>query len=140
MQVFIDYLVELNWIAVFVAAFVAFLSGAFWYSKPVLGSQWQKAVGLSDKKIKEANMTDIMVTSLITIVISAVAMGLLIKVLVLSEIYQGALFGVMVAVGLLGTNKLMQVKFERRPMTYWYITLGADILALSLMGAILAAW
>jgi len=60
--------------------------------------------------------------------------------LVLTDIVQGALFGSMVAVGLLGANKLMQIKFERRPMTYWYITLGADIVVFSLMGAILAIW
>jgi hypothetical protein len=140
MQVFIDYLMELNWIAVFVATFVAFLSGAIWYSKPLFGKQWQNSVGLSDKKIKNANMTNIMAVSVITILISAVAMGVLIKVLVLTDATQGALFGAMVAIGLIGSNKLMQVKFEHRPINYWYISLGADILALSLMGAILAIW
>jgi hypothetical protein len=140
MQVFIDYLGELNWLAVFVAAFVAFLSGAVWYSKPLLGSQWQKAVGLSDKKIKEANMTNVMITSLLTVVVSAVALGLLIEVLVLTTFYQGALFGAMVAVGVLGANKLMQTKFEQRPLVYWAITLGADVVALSLMGGVLAVW
>jgi hypothetical protein len=140
MQVFIDYLSELNWLAVLVAAFVAFLSGALWYSKPLLGSQWQKAVGLSDKKIKEGSMTKVMTISLLTVVVSAVAMGLLIKVLVLTSFYQGALFGIMVAIGILGANKLMQTKFEQRPLIYWAISLGADIVAFSLIGGILAVW
>lgn len=140
MQVFIDYLGELNWLAVFGAAFVAFLSSALWYSKPLFGSRWQKAVGLSDKKIKEANTTNVMIISLLTVFVSAAAMGLLVKVLVLTTIYQGALFGAMVAVGILGANKLMQSKFEQRPLTYWAITLGADIVALSLIGGILAVW
>lgn len=140
MQVFIDYLGELNWLAVFVATLAAFLSGAIWYSKPFLGSQWQKAVGLSDKKIKEANMTKVMITSLVAVAVTAIAMGLLIEVLVLTNFYQGALFGAMIAIGILGANKLMQVKFERRPAIYWFITLGADVVALSLMGGLLAVW
>jgi uncharacterized membrane protein YbaN (DUF454 family) len=140
MQVFIDYIGELNWLAVFVAAFVAFLSGAIWYSNILFGKKWQKAVGLTDKEIKNANMTEVMGVSAVTVIVSAVAIGLLVKVLVLTDVYQGALFGAMVAVGILGTNKLMQVKFERRPMTYWYITLGADIIALSIMGAVLSVW
>lgn len=140
MQVFIDYLGELNWLAVIVASFVAFLSGAVWYSKPLFGPQWQKAVGLNDKKIKQANMAKIMIPSFVSIIITAVAIGLLIKVLVLTTFFQGMLFGVMVAVGILGTNKFMQTKFEQRPLVYWVITIGADIVALALMGGILAVW
>jgi uncharacterized protein YneF (UPF0154 family) len=140
MQVFIDYLGELNWLAVVVAALVAFITGAIWYSKPLFGKQWQKSVRLTDKEIKNANMTEVMGISAATVLVSAIAIGLLVKVLVLTDVYQGALFGAMVAIGILGTNKLMQVKFERRPMSYWYITLGADIVALSAMGAILAVW
>ncbi len=140
MQVFIDYIGELNWIAVFVAALLAFISGAIWYSKPLFGKKWQKTVGLSDKQINSGNMFEIMGMSAIGVLVSAVAVGLLVQVLVLTSLVQGALLGTMLAIGILGANKLMQVKFERRPMTYWYITLGADIIALSIMGAVLAAW
>lgn len=140
MEVFVDYLGELNWLAVFVAAIVAFVSGAIWYSKPLFGKKWQKSVSLSDKQVNSGNMGEIMGMSAVGVIVSSVAVGLLVEVLVLTTVVQGALLGTMVAVGILGANKLMQVKFERRPMTYWYITLGADIVALSLMGAILAAW
>lgn len=140
MEVFVDYLGELNWLAVIAASFVAFLSGAIWYSKPLFGKKWQKSVGLSDKQVNSGNMGEIMGVSIAGIAVSAVAIGLLVKVLVLTTVVQGALFGFMVAVGILGANKLMQVKFERRPINYWYITLGGDIVALSLMGAILAVW
>ena len=140
MEVFIDYLGELNWLAVIVSALVAFISGAIWYSKPLFGKKWQKAVGLSDKQVNSGNMGEIMGMSAVGVIVSAVAIGLIVKVLVLTTAVQGALLGTMVAVGILGANKLMQVKFERRPMTYWFINLGADIVALSLMGAILASW
>ena len=140
MEVFIDYLGELNWLAIIVASLVAFLSGIAWYSKSLFGSRWQKTVGLSDKQINSGNMTEIMIISAVGVFITTVAIGLLVDVLVLTTVVQGALLGTMVAVGILGANKLMQVKFEQRPITYWYITLGGDIVALSLLGSILAVW
>ena len=140
MEVFIDYLGELNWLAIIVASLVAFLSGAVWYSKSLFGNKWKKTVGLSDKQVNSGNMSEIIIISAVGVFITTVAIGLLVDVLVLTTVVQGALLGTMVAVGILGANKLMQVKFEQRPITYWYITLGGDIVALSLMSAILAVW
>lgn len=143
MQLFIDYLGELNVLAVLVAAIAAFMSGAIWYSKPVLAYQWGKEIGFSKKKMDEGSkdgMGKVMGLSFLSTLVTAVAMGLLVKVLVLNELYQGALFGAMVAVGLLGMNKLMMSQFEQRSLKYWLIVLGGDIFALSVMGAILAVW
>lgn len=140
MEVFVDYLQELNWFAVFFAALVAFITGAIWYAEGLFGKRWKKEVGLTDNKIKQANMTKLFGVSFITIVITAIAIGILVQVLVLESAWQGALFGVMLAVGILGANKLMQVEFEQRSNTYWYIVLGADIVAFAAMGAILAVW
>lgn len=143
MQVFYDYLGELNVLAVLAAAIAAFISGAIWYSKPLFAYKWGSEVGFSKKKMDEGpseNLPQIMGVSFITVLVSAVAMGLLIKVLVLDEIYQGVLFGTMVAVGLVGMNKLMMSLYEKRSYTYWLIVLGGDIVAFSVMGAILSAW
>ena len=42
---------SVNWLAVVVAAVVAFVVGAIWYT--VFAKPWQKGVGLSDKDLKE---------------------------------------------------------------------------------------
>jgi hypothetical protein len=140
MQVFLDYIVELNWLAVVAAALAAFISGAVWYSKNVFGKQWQKAVGLTDKEIKGAKYSDILALALLANIVLAIAMAMLVQVLVLDSAYQGILLGIMVAVGLIGAHMFMQVNFERRPLYYWFIELGAAILSLSIMGGILAVW
>ena len=140
MEVFVDYLGELNWFAVIVAAFVAFITGAIWYADGLFGKRWKKEVKLTDNKIKQANMSRLFVVSFLTIVVTAIAIGVLVQVLVLTTALQGALFGVMLAIGVLGANKLMQVEFEQRSNVYWYIVLGADIVAFAAMGAILAVW
>jgi hypothetical protein len=139
-QVFVDYLNEVNWLAVFVAALVAFFIGSIWYAKQVFGNKWQKEVGLTKKDIEKSNMTKVLTISFVTILISAVALSVLIKVLVLDTVTQGALLGIMLAVGIIATNKLMQVQYELRSWNYWFIVVGYDVVAYAVMGAILAVW
>lgn len=143
MEVFFDYLAEINLLAVLVAALAAFFSGALWYSRPVFAYQWGKEIGFSKKKIDEGpkdGMSKAMTLSFLSTLVSAVAVSMLVDVLVLTEFFQGALFGAMLAVGILGMNKLMTAQFEQRSLTYWYIVVGGDIFALAAMGGILAVW
>jgi hypothetical protein len=140
MQVLMDYINELNWIAVLVASLAAFASGAIWYSEAVFGKAWMKAVGLTRKDTEKANMPQTMGLSFVATIISAVSIGVLVQVLDLTTALQGASFGIMVAVGILSTNKLMMAQFEMRSIGYSVLTLGGDVVALGIMGAILAVW
>jgi len=47
---------DINFLAVLVAALVPMVIGFIWYNPKVLGTAWQKETGLSDEKIKGANM------------------------------------------------------------------------------------
>lgn len=140
MQVFIDYLADLNWLAVVLAVLAAFASSAIWYAQGIFGKQWQKEVGLSEKELKKVNYPDTLAYSMLATLVLTIAMALLIRLLVLDTLYQGVLFGIMVAVGIIGSHMFIQVKFEQRTLTYWLIELGAAILSLSIVGAILAVW
>jgi hypothetical protein len=42
---------EVNYLAVFLAALSAFALGAIWYAPPVLGRKWQTLAGLSDDQL-----------------------------------------------------------------------------------------
>lgn len=138
METLFDYIQDINVWGVLLAAVAAFVSGAVWYSNGLFGKPWMKAVGLTKKKVRQANMSKIMSVSFVSTIVTASAMDILTNVLVLDEWFQGALFGTLIAVGFLGMNKLMMVNFEQRSKVYWKIVLGADILALGLMGAITA--
>ena len=46
---------EVNWLAIILAALSGFLVGGIWYG-PVMGKKWMGAVGLSGEQIKQANM------------------------------------------------------------------------------------
>lgn len=140
MQVLLDYVQELNLVAVLVAALAAFATGAIYYADAVMGKTWMKEVGLTKKDTDNSNMPRVMGLSFTATVISAVAVGVLVQVLDLTTALQGASFGIMIAVGLLATNKLMMAQFEQRSLKYSVVCLGGDVIALGIMGAILAVW
>ena len=45
-----------NFLAVFVAAFVPMIVGFIWYNPKVFGNAWMKAAGMTEEKMKGANM------------------------------------------------------------------------------------
>lgn len=47
---------EINWIAVLVAALVPMLIGFIYYHPKVVGTAWMKASGMTEEKIKSGNM------------------------------------------------------------------------------------
>jgi len=46
---------DVNWIAVFVAAFSGFLVGGIWYG-PIMGKRWMGAIGLTEEDLQSGNM------------------------------------------------------------------------------------
>lgn len=46
---------DVNWLGVLAAAVAGFLIGGLWYG-PLFGKAWQAETGLSDERIKNANM------------------------------------------------------------------------------------
>lgn len=47
---------EINFLAVLVAALVPMIMGFIWYNPKVLGNAWMQAAGLNEEKLKGANM------------------------------------------------------------------------------------
>lgn len=140
MEVLLDYISELNWLAVVAATLVAFAIGAVWYTPALFGKAWMKSIGLKESDAKKASMAQAIVLTLVGTFVSAVALGVLVQVLALTTLWQGATFGVLIAVAFLATNKVMQAQFELRPLSYNVITSAADVVTLGVMGAVLAVW
>lgn len=57
------------------AALIPMLTGFIWYHPKVLGTAWQKACGLSDEKIKNANMPLIFILSYVFAFMAAMALA-----------------------------------------------------------------
>jgi RsiW-degrading membrane proteinase PrsW (M82 family) len=137
MDVLIDYLGQLNWLAVVAAAVAAFASGALWYSKALFLEPWMKGAKLSKKDVENPDMLKTMGGGFVSVLVSAVAMAVVYDVLALDGVVDGMLLGVLIALGFVVSNKLMHTLFEMKPNNYILITSAGDVVALGIMGAVL---
>lgn len=81
-------IMEFNWLAIIVAAFVPTVLGFIWYNPKVFGTAWMKAAGMTDEKIKGGNMPLIFGLSLLFSVMLAMSMNMI-------TIHQSAIYSVL---------------------------------------------
>jgi hypothetical protein len=131
--------IPINWLAVIVAAIIRLVVGAIWYSPVGFGPMWQKTVGITQQQMMAAMPR--------AIAVDAVGSLLMAFILEHAVVYAGAnsvLLGAavgflnwlgFVAVVLIATNV-----YEQRPLRPAYVSAGFNLVALLLMGALLAVW
>lgn len=156
----------MNFPIIVAAALIPMVIGFVWYSPKVLGKAWMEASGLTEEKMKGANMPLIFGLSFVFAILlglglygivihQAGAMSLFVgleneaevKANFLAEygtLYRsfkhGALHGtiaaIIIALPLLGINAL----FERKSVKYVAINLGYWVVTLALMGGVICQW
>lgn len=128
----------LNWLAVFLAAAVAFVIGAVWYSKKVFGNAWMMEVGLTEDAISRSNM---MLTFGGTFALQFVAATALAFFLGSgSDWFIGLQAGLLVAVCWIATAYGITYFFEQRSLRLYLINAGYYLVLFAAMGAILGAF
>ena len=128
----------LNIWAILVAAIVAFVLGALWFSPPVFGKVWQRANGFGAGQPGKAGGAGMLGAFLLTLVMSAnLAMFLNDPKTTLAW---GATAGFLAGFGwvLMGIG-IISI-FERRPSSYVLVNGGYLTVMLTVMGAILGGW
>lgn len=128
----------LNPWAIIVAAVVAFLLGAVWYSPAVLGKAWRRANGFGANEPPQASARMMLLAFVLTLVMSAnLAMFLNDPKTTLAW---GATAGFLAGFGWVAMGMGIVSIFERRPASYVLVNGGFLTVALVVMGAILGAW
>lgn len=140
MNILFDYIYQINWFAVVVAACVGMLVGAGWYSDKLFGKVWKKSTGLKKKDIDQPGMDVALIIILVTLIISSATMAVLMDVLKIHGGWNGLLFGILAGFGFLVTNNGMHKLYEQRPFALFAVTAVGDILTLATIGVILAIW
>ncbi len=134
--------VQINLLAILVAAVANMVLGFLWYSPILFGKKWLLAVGKTEDQLK-SEKKGIGKTYLLTFI------GALVMAYVLAHIvgYTGATTisggiqaGFWMWLGFVVTTSLGGLLFEKRPPAIFYITSGYYLVALIIMGAILAVW
>jgi hypothetical protein len=128
----------LNIWAVIVAALSTFLIGGLWYSRALLGRLWMRENGFTEESLKGSNMAKIFGLAFLLALIAAVNLALFLGPEDRPEM--GALWGFAAGFGWVATFIGTIYLFERKSFTLFLINAGYSVVALTVMGVILAAW
>jgi hypothetical protein len=129
---------QLNYFALLVAALSTFLIGGLWYSPAVFGKAWMRENGFTEESLKGGNMIKIFGLTFLLALISAVNLAMFMGPE--NKPAMGALWGFLAGAGWVATFVGTHYLFERKSFTLFLINAGYSIVALTLMGVIIAWW
>jgi hypothetical protein len=129
---------EVNYLAVLAAAAATFALGGLWYSPALFGKVWQREAGVTEEKMKSANMGLIFGLTFVLALIAAWVFALFLGPRPPMALGLGAGFsaGLCWVAASLGINYL----FERKSLKLWLINGGYHTLQFTIIGLILALW
>jgi uncharacterized protein DUF1761 len=128
----------LNVWAILVAAVVAFVLGAVWFSPALFGKAWKTANGFGVNEPPRASAQMMILAFVLTLVMSAnLAMFLNDPKTTLAW---GATAGFLAGFGWIAMGMGIVSIFERRPLTYVLVNGGFLTVVMVVMGAILGGW
>ncbi|MEN8247612.1 MAG: DUF1761 domain-containing protein [Bacteroidota bacterium] len=129
---------NINYWAVLVAAISSFAIGALWYAPFLFGKVWQKAIGLSDEELKNANMGKTFGLAFVLGVMISFGMAMFFGEPI--GLHQGAMYGAMTAIFFvipsIGTLGL----FEQHKLLLFLVNSGYKLVTYTVIGAIIGAW
>jgi len=130
---------SINYLAVIVAALSSFVVGWIWYG-PLFGKAWMRLHGFTPEGLKEESisMPVIMIVNYIATALAALAIAMFLGPEATAGF--GIFAGLMIAVFWIGTSRLNDVLFERKPWGLYFINVGYNIVIYVIMGAVLGAW
>ena len=139
-------MVPINYWAVLVAAVVNMVLGFLWYG-PVFGKAWQKETGMTAEKMDAAKGKGMGKTYALMTLGSLVMSYVLAHALVFASAYL-AVTGVMAGLqagfwnwlGFIAPVTLGSVLWDGKSWKLWFINAGYYLVALVLMGVVLAMW
>lgn len=134
------FILEVNWIAIFVAAVINVIIGVAWYSPTILGKQWKQLVEQSSrKKVADYSSGKMLINALTALVLSIVV-SILTKTIGATTIKEGVIVGLVLWVGFVATTALSDYMASNRPIKLYLINSGYYLVSIVVMSAILAAW
>lgn len=140
-------MIEVNYLAVFVAAIASMVVGFLWYG-PLFGKMWMQMMGYGQADMDAAKAKGGMgksyaiafIGSLVTAYVLAHIIGMANMAGVSSGISSGISSAFWVWLGFVATVGLGSVLWERRTWKLYCFNMGHQLVHLIVMGLIIAAW
>ena len=132
-----EFLTQVNWIAVIVGGIFSMVFGAFWYG-PLFGKLWLRVIGKSSDEI-ESNATMYLLPFVAGLVGSYV-LAALIAGLRLMTWWHGILVGAVVWVGVGASGTLTTGTFEGSPRGAWLLFGTYQLVVYGALGLMFVLW
>lgn len=126
--------VNINWLAVLLAALAGFIVGGLWYSV-LFAKVWQREAGVTDEQLKHGTVR-VFAGSFLLAVVMAVALAAFIGD---GGTGFGALAGLTAGVAWVAAALGVNYLFERRSLTLFAINASYNVVTFTAMGAIIGA-
>ena len=131
---------QLNFFALFIAAVLAMIIGAVWYSPLMFAKPWMKLSGVSPKDAERSDMKKTYGLMFVSTVVAAYVLAYFVKFLNVDSVIAGFVLGFWIWLGFVATTMLPSVLFENKPWKLYLINTGYQLAVLVVMGAVLAVW
>ncbi len=137
---FNELIANINFWAVLIAAASTFVVGWLWYG-PLFGKKWMQLNGFTEESLKEGDglpMGAIMGFSFLGSLLAAFALALFFGPE--ADLKFGIFAGVMISVFWIGTSRINDVLYEKKPFELFLINTGYNLVSFIVMGMIIGAW
>lgn len=139
-------MIEVNMIAILVAALASFVLGWLWYSPLLFGSMWMKEMGVSKEQMEKGKedmkkkMPVVMLAGFVSQLVIAYVLAHVIAMGMLAEIGSGVSSGFWMWLGFVATIQLGMILWEGRTLKYYLINVVYWLVGLLAMAAIITYW
>ena len=130
-------LANVDLIAVLVAALATFVLGGLWYSPFMLGKPWMVENGFNEDTMGEANMPMVFATAFALFLLAAISLAMFLGPD--ANLAMGVGIGLIVGITYVATATGVTYLFERKSLKLYCINAGYQVLAFTLMGAVIGA-
>ena len=128
---------NVSWIAVLAGAAATFVLGGLWYSPFLFGKPWMAENGFTEETMGQGNMAVIFATALVLFLVAAASLAMFLGPN--TDFGTGLTIGLIVGLTYVATATGVTYLFERKSLQLYAINAGYQVLAFTLMGAIIGA-
>lgn len=132
--------VEVNWLAVLLAALSTMAVGSIWYAKNVFGTKWKKLVGMTDAKAGKGAGKAI----IITVIVSLISAYVLAYITFIANQYFGNSFlqdaittAFWLWLGFTASRIITHDAFEQRPTELTLMNIAHEFVTFMVMAVII---
>lgn len=131
--------VEINYIAVLVAALAGFFVGGLWYTPVLFGNIWMRAAGVTEEQVNEGNKLKIFGLTFVFLLIISYCLAAFLAAPEIT-LATGALYGFFTGFGWIFFAIGIVALYEQRSWSYILVNGGYWTVTMTVMGAIIGGW